>query len=1051
MITAALPLRPVDFNHTSAFLQLGCVGEVVAPGRTAHVLEPGRNNTMRRALQGTTVIALLLCGAAIPQAQSSGALNFARTDTPSVGAPRTIVSADFNRDGFPDVALGGTARASIGIMYHHGLEDGDEGQRFKPLQEIVVGGGPFDLAAADLNRDGWPDIAVANADSDSINILLNLKQQQFAPPLNIPASENPRGIAVGDFNRDGTPDLVVSKYRGSTIEILYGAGDGTFPSRRSYPAPPNVQGLAVADFNRDNVSDIVAASVTGVVAFYYVANSGTVTRQDVRPGSDGWNVVTAGDFDQDGKMDAAVASYGGSVVQVLTRSSSGQWMPSAPVPVAASPRGIETADMNQDGVLDLAVAGRAASTVTVLTRQADGSYARTDVAAGSGARDLVLTRFEQSGKTDILTADEFGSSTTLLANTSDFRPPPGFGFQRAELPAGIARAIYDVTDFNGNGKPDLLRSRDVLLDSTTVVSTGNVDRSGAAGDFDRNGCMDIVYGENPNLRIYWGTCAGGFISGPATATGMSLASLRTADFNRDAIVDIATTAFDSTTQVLDIYLGRGDGSFTRASRTTILVSRYELTDVNRDGVVDLVGLSRSGITTLIGDGAGGWTATRVYDEATRYFAMAVGDMTSDDIPDLVLAPNDRGNFGHVVTIARGQGDGTFAEFSRRDTADPEVFTSGINSLVLADLDLDGMLDVFTGNGKLLAGQYGLGEPMPFGVYTYQRPIAADMNQDGLTDLLGMSPNDFSNPILMLNTRTSGAQNQPPGPLNLPDRITWNYATYWYMEDESGIWPGFIADPELHAVRYRWTMEDGTVLSRYRDYYPTLPPGEYPITITVDDYRGASASDTFTLVVTPFKEMYLFPAQQASVKGAWQTVADPTAAEGYRLWIPNANAPKLQSPLANPTNYFEVGFLADPTQEYKLWIRLKAEGDHWANDSVYVQFTGARDAAGNPMYEIGTTSALAVNLEECSGCGISGWGWEDDGWGAVNVNGRSLRFPQGGPQTIRVQVREDGVSLDQIVLSSEKYRTARPGTAKNDTTKLPNQGPWLAPYSNAGRE
>src|SRR5262249_32961917 len=85
---------------------------------------------------------------------------------------------------------------------------------------------------------------------------------------------------------------------------------------------------------------------------------------------------------------------------------------------------------------------------------------------------------------------------------------------------------------------------------------------------------------------------------------------------------------------------------------------------------------------------------------------------------------------------------------------------------------------------------------------------------------------------------------------------------------------------------------------------------------------------------------------------------------------NAGAPKLAEPLANPTDYFEMGFLADPTQEYKLWIRLKAEDDNWANDSVFVQFTGAKDAAGNPIYQIGTTSPLAVNLEECSG---SGWG------------------------------------------------------------------------------
>jgi hypothetical protein len=63
---------------------------------------------------------------------------------------------------------------------------------------------------------------------------------------------------------------------------------------------------------------------------------------------------------------------------------------------------------------------------------------------------------------------------------------------------------------------------------------------------------------------------------------------------------------------------------------------------------------------------------------------------------------------------------------------------------------------------------------------------------------------------------------------------------------------------------------------------------------------------------------------------------------------------------------------------------------------------------------------------------------------VNRNGTTLRFPQGGPQTLRVQAREDGVSIDQIVLSSEKYKTSRPGTAKNDTTILRHGNVYLTP-------
>ena len=37
--------------------------------------------------------------------------------------------------------------------------------------------------------------------------------------------------------------------------------------------------------------------------------------------------------------------------------------------------------------------------------------------------------------------------------------------------------------------------------------------------------------------------------------------------------------------------------------------------------------------------------------------------------------------------------------------------------------------------------------------------------------------------------------------------------------------------------------------------------------------------------------------------------------------------------------------------------------------------------------------------------------------------------------LRIQVREDGGSIDQVVLSPVKYRTARPGTAKNETVIL----------------
>ena len=75
------------------------------------------------------------------------------------------------------------------------------------------------------------------------------------------------------------------------------------------------------------------------------------------------------------------------------------------------------------------------------------------------------------------------------------------------------------------------------------------------------------------------------------------------------------------------------------------------------------------------------------------------------------------------------------------------------------------------------------------------------------------------------------------------------------------------------------------------------------------------------------------------------------------------------------------------------------------------------------------------VEECSGCGLSGWGWEDNGYG-TGVLGAVIYFATSGTQTIRVQRREDGISIDQIVRSPGTYLSSSPGTTKNDTRILP---------------
>ncbi|HTM01862.1 MAG TPA: PKD domain-containing protein [Vicinamibacterales bacterium] len=175
---------------------------------------------------------------------------------------------------------------------------------------------------------------------------------------------------------------------------------------------------------------------------------------------------------------------------------------------------------------------------------------------------------------------------------------------------------------------------------------------------------------------------------------------------------------------------------------------------------------------------------------------------------------------------------------------------------------------------------------------------------------------------------------------------------------------------------------------------------------------------------------------ARTVGAWSKVSDPTAADGVRLANPDQGGAKLAAS-ATPVSYFELDFTADAGVPYRLWIRGLAQKNSFSNDSASVQFSDSVTAAGLPQFRIGTTSATIFVLEDCSGCGVKGWGWNDNYYGTAA--GDLIYFATSGTHTVRVQVREDGLSIDQIVLSPATYLAAAPGALKNDTVILPESG------------
>jgi hypothetical protein len=148
---------------------------------------------------------------------------------------------------------------------------------------------------------------------------------------------------------------------------------------------------------------------------------------------------------------------------------------------------------------------------------------------------------------------------------------------------------------------------------------------------------------------------------------------------------------------------------------------------------------------------------------------------------------------------------------------------------------------------------------------------------------------------------------------------------------------------------------------------------------------------------------------------------------------DAGVANLAEPLAAPVDYVDVPFNAN-AGTYRIWLRLQAAGNSKFNDAVWLQFSDAL-ISGAPAYRMNTTSGLLVNLAtDTSAASLVGWGWQNSAYWLSQQT--AVTFDTSGAHTLRIQIREDGVQLDQIVLSPSTYFNQPPGPPTGDSTVVP---------------
>ncbi len=600
-------------------------------------------------------------------------------EAPTSAAGLVVSAGDVNHDGRSDLATTFYYADSVGVF----LGRPDRTLEFKSGCAVLPGS--WGTTLGEVTGDANPDLVVGEADSSRVAVFPGNGDGTFGARLESPSAGFVPHVGLVSLGPLLAPRLITSGNQSNFSQAALGGGSFGAPVTVPNSSGDGWGGLAFGDLNGDGNTDFVTTSHLTSAGDYVSAHLGdglggfgTAARSGVVNGFGDYSTNSLGDVDGGGHLDVAFAArFSYHVVLALGNGDGSFGGPRQPPALSASLfRSVAVGDFDEDGKRDAAASDQTSGQLGIAHGNGDGTLGAIAL-GGNGTSfysELAAADFDGDGHLDLV-----GVSTSPVLRFLKGHGNGAFDAPTTFVLGGSPQAPT-LVDLDGDGKLDVVvpcsggSELDVYLQGPGGLSP-RVVQAVPAGPFavryedvNHDGKLDRVLTCTSGLVVQLNDGSGGYlpaVSHPLTSTPGDFAL---ADLDEDGNLDaVVARGGSGTFPTLTILHGYADGRFDSDASLDLTWARNQLLadpvsprrvvalDLDGDGHVDLAALDNSGRAGVLalrghGDRTFGRSEVNSLGNSLASTRFAVADMNGDGRPDLVCTPTRQAGSGNMTTI-----------------------------------------------------------------------------------------------------------------------------------------------------------------------------------------------------------------------------------------------------------------------------------------------------------------------------------------------------------------------------------------------------------------